>query len=216
MEERLDVTTRFKAAVIVIAVLLAALAFASTWTLTEVGKPYHDPGVLTEMKVDTTRPGSDNTVTYRMVGPLGDDPVLVRNVLVTSRTLNDALDNGVMCFECSGPVGWFGETVMTHDGVDAAQSGPVETGQFSLMESVVQGPGTLSFYWRVSSEAEHDYLRFSIDGRLFDRISGEHGWALRTFIIEPGRHVLRWKFSDDANGIARGLNAGWIDQVRWP
>ena len=38
------------------------------------------------------------------------------------------------------------------------------------------GPGTLSFWWKVSSELDSDRLRFYLDGTEQWRISGETDW----------------------------------------
>ncbi len=40
----------------------------------------------------------------------------------------------------------------SHDGVDAARTGPLLDGQVTWLQTTVNGPGTLSFWWNVSSE----------------------------------------------------------------
>ena len=47
----------------------------------------------------------------------------------------------------------------------------------STLASQFEGPGTLTFYWKVSSEANYDYLRFSVDGQVIEEIHGEEDWA---------------------------------------
>jgi hypothetical protein len=50
-----------------------------------------------------------------------------------------------------GDANWSGQTVTTHDGMDAAQSGIVADSQETWMQTTVTGPGTLSFWWKVDS-----------------------------------------------------------------
>jgi hypothetical protein len=76
----------------------------------------------------------------------------------------------------------------------------------------VQGPGRVSFWWKVSSEATFDRLRFCLDGGEKARISGEVDWSPVTFPIASGDHTLRWSYDKDGNYRA-GSDRGWLDQV---
>ena len=51
-----------------------------------------------------------------------------------------------------GDADWFSQSITTFDTVDAAQSGDVADDGFSGMEMTVEGPMTISFQWKVSSE----------------------------------------------------------------
>jgi hypothetical protein len=55
---------------------------------------------------------------------------------------------------------WLGETDVSKDGVDAARSGAVRDSQQSWMETEIEGPGQLLFWWRTSSERSYDKLDF--------------------------------------------------------
>ena len=68
-------------------------------------------------------------------------------------TLADALDNSALTFTTGGEADWFAQSDENHDGTDAAKSGPVVRLQSTWMETTVSGPGMLSFWWCVSSEA---------------------------------------------------------------
>ena len=77
------------------------------------------------------------------------------------------------------------------------------------------GPGTLSFWWRVSSEANYDYLRFFVDGvSSATPISGETVWAQQTVSIAAGTHVAQWKYTKDSI-VSSGSDTGWVDRVVW-
>lgn len=115
-----------------------------------------------------------------------------------------------------GDTFWYGQAATTHDGVDAAQSGPMVDNQSTWMETYVSGPGTLTFWCRISSEANYDYLRFYIDSveqsDTAPAISGEVDWVLRTVPVAAGNHVLRWTYSKDYS-VGNGSDAAWVDQV---
>ena len=112
-----------------------------------------------------------------------------------------------------GSQSWFGQSSITCDGVDAAQNGDINHSQESWIETPVTGPGTLTFRWKVSSEANYDFLRFNIDGvEQAGRISGSVDWTLKTFNIASGNHVLRWRYTKDSTADG-GADTGWLDQV---
>jgi len=90
--------------------------------------------------------------------------------------------------------GWVGQESTSYYGQDSARSGPITHSQNSFLEATVDGPGTLSFYWKVSSELNHDYLEFYIDGAMQDRISGVpfvSRWYPRTYLVGSGSHLIR-------------------------
>lgn len=128
--------------------------------------------------------------------------------------LGEALDNTGLTWTTSGDVAWYGQGALSHDGVDAGKSGTVTNNQSSVVSTQVSGAGTLSFWWKVDSEANHDFLRFSIDGVLRDRISGVVYFTKKQYVLGPGPHTLKWKYSKDASG-STGMDAAWVDQVVW-
>lgn len=81
------------------------------------------------------------------------------------------------------------------------------------MQTTVTGPGTLSFWWRVSSESNYDWLEFQLNGVLQEgRISGEVAWLQKTFTLPVGTHTLRWRYIKDGS-VNTGADAGYVDQV---
>jgi len=128
--------------------------------------------------------------------------------------LGDALDAPNLSWTTGGDGLWSGQTAVTHDGVDAGRSGAIGNFEESWMQTTVtNGPGTLTFWWSVSSELDYDYLEFYLDGMLQNgRISGEVNWNQQTFNIAAGSHTLRWRYVKDI-GISSGQDRGWVDQV---
>jgi hypothetical protein len=113
-----------------------------------------------------------------------------------------------------GDAAWFGQTATNHDGSSAARSGYISHNQSSTLENTVTGPGSISFAWKVSSEAGFDRLAFLVDGAALDQVSGEVDWTNRTFRIPWGVHTLSWRYSKDY-GISRGVDAGWVDEITY-
>ncbi|MDO8610170.1 MAG: hypothetical protein Q7R95_06470, partial [bacterium] len=73
--------------------------------------------------------------------------------------------------------------------------------------------GVLSFWWRVSSEKDWDFLKFYVDGILINKISGEVSWQEIKYNLEAGKHVMKFTYSKDYSGEA-GEDAGWIDDIK--
>jgi len=109
---------------------------------------------------------------------------------------------------------WFAQGRETHDEAAAAQSGPVGHNQQSVLQTTVVGPGTLTFWWKVSSELGYDFLRFYIDTFYTPKasISGETEWQQMTFAIGPDTHTLRWAYAKDGS-VSSGRDVGWVDEV---
>jgi hypothetical protein len=84
--------------------------------------------------------------------------------VVSGLTLGEALDAPELVWTTGGDVPWFAQTSVTHDGVDAAQSGAIAESQQSCLETTLIGPGMLTFWWRTGSEGWCDFLMLAIDG----------------------------------------------------
>src|SRR5207248_745042 len=85
-------------------------------------------------------------------------------------------------------------------------------GQETWIQTTVTGPGTLSFWWKVDSLENFDYLNFEVDEVLQFFISGSVAWEQRTVPIAAGSHTLRWAYMKDVGAV--GADAGWVDQVQ--
>ncbi|MEO7298408.1 MAG: immunoglobulin domain-containing protein [Verrucomicrobiota bacterium] len=126
--------------------------------------------------------------------------------------LSDALNTPALVVSSKGSSQWFGQTNVNHDGLHAAQSGPVGSGTASSMRMWVTGPITVSFWWKVSSETNHDFLTFSAGGVILTNISGETGWRQCTLATPPGNQILQWTYSKDGN-LSAGQDSAWVDQL---
>jgi len=173
-------------------------------------------------------PGKTNAVlqlTSLVPGDAGDYSVIVSNgvgaatippatLWVVQTALQSALDCNLW-LSGGGNSAWFAQTAETHDGVDAAQSGAITDNQESWLATSVVGPGTLTYWWKVSSEPDYDFLEFYLDGVLQPgAISGEVPWQQQTHDIPTGAHTFRWRYAKDVSDSA-GQDAAWLDEVNF-
>ena len=130
-----------------------------------------------------------------------------------AQTLGDAVDAPQLTWTTGGNQPWVGQTTVRHDGVDAARSGAIGDSQESWLQTTVTGPGTLVFWWKVSSEAAFEYLEFQVNGSTQSGpISGEVDWRQELVELGAGSQTLRWLYSKDPVA-ASGQDCGWVDTV---
>lgn len=134
---------------------------------------------------------------------------LVRSV---SLALAEVLDHPGLSWESGGPEPWVAQTGTTHDGEDAAESSPLAQGETAWMETVVEGPGNLSFRWKTDGAEGADILSFAVGGAEAFVRSGIGGWEEQIVEIDEGSHLLRWTY---ARGSATGESRAWIDSVAY-
>jgi len=138
------------------------------------------------------------------------------SVTPTTKTLAEAINNPSWPVNTGGNANWYAQAAVSHDGSVAARSGAMADDQQSWMQTASTCPSTLNFWWKVSSEANYDYLRFTVDGveqGAAPGISGEVDWTQVSGIgIPAGSHALRWIYSKDVS-VSDGSDSGWVDQV---
>lgn len=129
--------------------------------------------------------------------------------------LGAALGNTALAFDTDGDAAWFVQTEVSHSGGSAARSGAIGDDGETHLTTTVPGPGTLSFWWKVSSERNYDRLSVSVDDRVKASISGEQGWVRQTLTItEDDSHTIAWTYGKDGSAPG-GSDCGWVDDVVW-
>ena len=174
--------------------------FPNNWVLT-LSPPADFTGTNVFTVVATSELGlaTTNTITLTLVQPLPIDAPLLNATNLTWQT--------------GGHAPWFGQTRTTHDGISAAQSGSIDDAQESWIQTTVNGPRQLSFWWKVSSEATYDYLEFYTNNvRLAQRPTGDQDWTQFTLNIPAGTQTLRWRYFKD-DGFSDGEDAAWLDEI---
>jgi len=107
----------------------------------------------------------------------------------------------------------------TYDGTDALKfsglSGPPKA---ETLQSIVEGPGMVSFSWRIYSAAgagDPDLLAFEIDGtRAATRVGDTKNDYRRVSVaIPPGVHEVEWIY--EKHHAAQSWEAAWFDQIHY-
>lgn len=158
-------------------------------------------------------PGIYGATLSLSAGGAGNSPQTVAiTITVQGTNIGQAVDATPWVWSGGGASAWFSQGSVTHDGIDAAQSGHLVNSQSNWIQTTVVGPGDVSFWWSVSSEAQYDYLRFFVDGvEQVGALAGEQPWQIINLSLASGSHALRWLYIKD-NSVSSGADAGWVDQ----
>jgi len=109
---------------------------------------------------------------------------------------------------------WFVQSAVTYTEPYAVQSGAIGDNTNTWIGTTVTGPGTLSFWWKVSSEEKYDWLICTTNGAEALRISGEVDWEQRKLVFTGGETVVRWVYVKD-KVWSGGKDCAWLDEVVW-
>lgn len=134
--------------------------------------------------------------------------------------IGNTIDNPDLTWSMPSAQAWPLQNRRTTDGVDAFISPIIlDHGRSSVIETPVTGPGTVSFWWTVSSQAGGDFFRFEIDETIQNQISGHSAgnnlpWAQQTYQVPAGQHMLRWRYIKN-EAVIDGLDACWLDSITY-
>ena len=120
-------------------------------------------------------------------------------------------------WEHSGNANWTIVSNESWEGTYAARSGNINNQQQSVLSITmdVTASGTISFYRKVSSENNYDWLRFYIDNSKVGEWSGEEAWAMESYDVSAGEHTFKWIYVKDQS-VGSGSDCGWIDYIIFP
>lgn len=128
-------------------------------------------------------------------------------------------ENGVIggCWNFGGQNGWQLDMSEVYEGIYSIRSGSINHNQKSdIQVSIyVLNDDEISFFRKVSSENNYDYLKFFIDDDLQGQWSGNDDWSEASFAVTVGIHTFRWSYVKDG-GVASGSDCGWLDNVVFP
>jgi hypothetical protein len=126
-------------------------------------------------------------------------------------------DFTAMPWALTGNANWYVQSQEVHSGDHAARSGAMTHNQSCHLSVTVDcgAGGELSFWYKVSSEANYDYLQFFIDGGMQAEWAGEVGWAQFTTTVPAGEHTFRWTYDKDYS-VSNGSDCGWVDDIVFP
>lgn len=133
----------------------------------------------------------------------------------STQSLGMALDTGrELVWPFPTATGWYYQNGTSHDGEDAARSARIGGYQTSEMRLALRGPGSLTFWWKVSCEEAWDYAEVLLDGQRKGRITGERNWSAARVDVPEGLHTVMWRYAKDGS-TDEGSDAAWVDEVVW-
>jgi hypothetical protein len=131
----------------------------------------------------------------------------------TNNSLGAALGSDLV-WNTSGDAAWFAETTNTYStNAAAAQSGSLQDGQSSVLQTTVTGPCIISFYWQTMANNDDFDLEFDVDGGYQDDINGQTPWGQFTYSIDDSAsHTLTWNANTLDDSGSSPTDAGYVDQ----
>jgi len=127
--------------------------------------------------------------------------------------LNEGFESGLL------PAGWNGDWSIdseSYAGTYSLNAASIGDDQAStvVIDVDIAMDTTLTFFMKVSSEEDFDYLDFYIDSTQPSGAtwSGDIDWIQQSYPIQSGPHTLRWTYSKDGSDWDYSDTA-WIDLV---
>ncbi|NVB41943.1 hypothetical protein G6O69_29205 [Pseudenhygromyxa sp. WMMC2535] len=114
----------------------------------------------------------------------------------------------------SGNADWYASTTSPNNGTYTGENGDIGNSQTSTMAVTLDftQDGDVTFWYRVSTEVNYDYLRFYIDGTLQNEWSGVVAWSEISYPITTGQHTLTWTYYKDIS-VSSNSDTVWVDDI---
>jgi hypothetical protein len=142
---------------------------------------------------------------------------------LSAQSLATALDNTDLTWTTSvsnSASVWFGQTTTYYNGGSAAQSGNLysSVNNASILQTTVTGPGTLTFWWKVTTTylglpGAGSRLTLKANGDTKTAISDNADWQQQTIYLGTGTQTVQWMFAYYT--VPTGTGTGWVDNVTW-
>lgn len=126
-------------------------------------------------------------------------------------------DNDFFLFHEGGT--WEQVEGSTYLGGTALKTPDLDDGEAAIMSTSFQGPGTLSFARKVSSEERYDVFSVDVEGGNYSYgpgllgldLSGEKDWTVHTFELrDNSSYTFTWTYRKDGSD-SQGEDAAWLD-----
>ena len=139
-------------------------------------------------------------------------------------SLGTAVDRSNLDWATGGDAPFTIQTSTSYYGGSAAQTGRIGDNQRTYLSTRVTGPGTLSFYWQVSSKPGYGIFSVKLNGVSKLSRSESSSWSKSQIAIPAGTHTVKWEYSKDSSyatslksindsSDASSQDAGWVDYV---
>ena len=134
--------------------------------------------------------------------------------------IGDSLGEPDQNFTTTGDAGWVRDTVVSQDGAESMRSGAITDSQTSVLSTVVNGKGSVSFWWKTSCEEDEDFhdwdhVVFAVDGVEIARLDGITDWRqVSCELTTDGGHTITWTYLKD-EFESDGADCAWVDAFVW-
>jgi hypothetical protein len=120
-------------------------------------------------------------------------------------------------WQFGGSHDWLIVSDNAYEGSYSAKSGNISHNSFSslFVQMHVISDDSISFYRKVSSENNYDWLEFWIDNIRLGRWSGQRDWERLSYPVSAGERTFRWVYIKDES-MSMGEDCGWIDKIEFP
>jgi hypothetical protein len=114
----------------------------------------------------------------------------------------------------AGTKNWSVGTNTPYEGTYCAVSADNRDSQTCAFETTVNYPndGIITFWKKVSSEANYDFLTFYINGNAQGSWAGEIAWSRESFNVPAGSNVFKFEYSKD-EAVTSGSDLAWVDYI---
>lgn len=137
-------------------------------------------------------------------------------------SVGDGFESGVIAsppWTNNSTISWYVATGTdnVHSGTYSARSGAIGNNgltELSITKSVGVA-GNITFWRKVSSELNYDYLKFYIDDAIMGSWSGNQAWSQQSYPVTTGQHTFKWTYSKDYSTVS-GSDCAWIDDIVFP
>lgn len=96
---------------------------------------------------------------------------------------------------------------------NAVRSANINSSQASVLTTVINGPGILSFDWKLSTDFAGDAVLVTVDGFALDALFGNNNWRQSYLKLGPGQHRITWHMYVDAADTSATNDHAWLDNV---
>lgn len=133
--------------------------------------------------------------------------------------IGDSLGSPDQIFVTSGNKQWERDADISTDGVESMRSGIIGNAEESVLETKVQGRGTITFWWKATTEDSGGYFdwdhgEFHADGEIF-YIDAKTDWVKVSYkFTSEGEHTLKWIYVKD-DFEKEGEDCIWVDAFTW-
>ena len=133
--------------------------------------------------------------------------------------VQESFENGLTQFPWVFTNGdWTPQAGASYNGSMAAKSPTIDHSQSTTMSVTLnsESPGVISFWKKVSSENNYDWLKFYINDNLKYQWSGTNDtWSQVTYTTQAGINTFTWEYSKDS--MTSSLHdCAWIDDIIFP